>query len=244
MFPDLDWAEALAIAIAAFVAGLIRGYSGFGAALAMVPVLAAVVGPVLAVPAVVVVNFFTGVQLIPGAFRDADWERVWPLSIGGMIGVPLGAWLLVSLDPELLRRGISVLIIIFGLLMLRGWRYTGSLNLPLTAGVGGLGGVISGASTIGGPPVVMFLLAGPHRAAQNRAAIIFYFQISQIVALVSYWIGGLLVWTILWLCVLIAPSMMAGMWLGERLFRRTSEELFRRVALIFLIVIGGATLFV
>lgn len=245
MAPDVDiaWAEAAVIAATAFLAGVVRGYSGFGSALTIVPVMAAVVGPQLAVPAVVVAHFATGFQLVPGALRDVDWGRAGPLSAAGVVGVPAGAWLLATGDPELIRRGISILIILFAILMLRGWRYRGKAGRTLTAAAGAVGGAISGAATIGGPPVVMFLLAGPHRAFENRGAIIFYFQITQVAAIASYWIGGLLVWTVLWLALLATPTLMAGAWIGERLFRRSSDESYRRLALLFLLAVGLATLF-
>ena len=240
---DITWAEAAIIAVTAFVAGVMRGFSGFGSALTIVPVTAAVVGPLVAVPAVVVMHIATSGQLLPGALRAADWGRVWPLSISGVIGVPAGAWLLVSQDPEHLRRGISLLIIVFALLMLRGWRYRGRITHWVTTAVGGFGGVVSGAAMIGGPPVIMFLLAGPHQAAQNRGTIILYFQFTQLAAFAIYWYEGLLLWVVLWVALLTAPTLMAGMWFGQWLFSRASEAMFRRVALFFLLAVGVTTFF-
>ena len=226
-----------------FFAGIMRGYSGFGSALTVVPVIAYVYGPQLAVPAVVAMHLVTSIQLTPSALRDVEWGRVGPLSIAGSLAVPVGAWVLVTQDPEILRRAISFLIIVFAVMMMRGWRYTGKINSSIMAVVGIIGGVITGAATIGGPPVVTFLMAGPFKAAQNRAAIILYFIFVQTVAVIMYWIGGLWVWEIFGICVLTTPGLMLGMWLGQRLFDQASEEGFRRVALTFLLVIGLMTLF-
>ena len=232
------------MAAIAFVAGVIRGFSGFGSALVIVPVLAAVVGPRLAIPAVIVIHLVTTAQLLPGALRDCEWGRVVPLSVAGSLSIPVGVWLLATQDPDLLRKTISVLIVVFAFMMLRGWRYTGTVNGWVMAGVGVVGGMITGAATIGGPPVVTFLMAGPFNAAQNRAAIILYFTFVQTVAVIMYWIGGLVVWQILGICALVMPTLMLGMWLGQRLFRQASEEGFRRFALCFLMAIGIATFFV
>ena len=241
IWPDVTTAEVALIAATAFVAGIMRGFSGFGSALVVVPVMAAVYGPQLAVPAAVLIHLVTSLQLLPGALRDCEWGRIIPLSVAGCLAIPVGAWFLVTQDPDLLRKGISVLIILFAIMMLRGWRYTGKVNGWIMATAGGIGGVITGAATIGGPPVVAFLMAGPFSAAQNRAAIIIYFIFVQIVAVVMYWIGGIVEWGVIGICFHVTPTLMAGMWIGQNLFRRASEEGFRRVALIFLILIGAAT---
>ena len=48
----------------------------------------------------------------------------------------------------------------------------------------------------GGPAVILFLLAGPESSARNRAAIILYFIFTQAVALIVYWVGGLITWKV------------------------------------------------
>ena len=193
IWPDISIIEAIAIAAVAFFAGVMRGFSGFGAALMTVPVTSAFLGPQMAVPVV--------------------------------------------------TKGISVLIIFFAFMMMRGWRYTGRINGWIMGAVGLFGGFITGAASVGGPPVVTFLMAGPFNAAQNRAAIILYFIFVQSIAMAMYWIGGLLVAQIIGACLLIMPTLMAGMWIDQNLFAKASESGFRRIALSFLMVIGFATLF-
>jgi uncharacterized protein len=240
---EISLVEGAAVVFAAFIAGIMRGFSGFGSALIVVPITAAVFGPRLAVPAVVAIHLITSIQLMPQAMRDVEWGRVAPLSVAGSLAVPVGAWVLVTQDSETIRKAISVLIIVFAVMMMRGWRYTGKINGWVMAGAGLAGGVITGAATIGGPPVITFLMAGPFKAAQNRAAIILYFVFVQIVAMGMYWIGGLLSWPIIGVCILVMPPLMTGMWIGQRMFARASEDGFRRVALMFLLAIGIATLF-
>jgi len=58
-----------------------------------------------------------------------------------------------------------------------------------------------------------------------------------------YWAGGLLVAQIIGGCLLIMPTLMTGMWIGQRMFVKVSEQVFRRIALVFLMAIGIATLF-
>jgi uncharacterized membrane protein YfcA len=227
----------------AFIAGVMRGFSGFGAALIIAPVLALAVGPRAAIPAIMIVMVVTSLQLVPRAWKDANWPVVIPLSIGGSIGIPIGAWLLIVIDPEIIRRSISVVVVFFAVMMLIGWRYRGNIGPAVSAFAGGIGGFISGAAAAGGPAVIMFLLAGPENAARNRAAIILYFFFSQGIALVVYWFGDLMTLKTLWIALPMVPTIVLGTWLGEKMFGKASDQLYRRIALACLLIIGVSTLF-
>ena len=241
-FP-LTGLESLLVAGTAFFAGLMRGFSGFGAALTIAPVLALAVGPRAAIPAILIVMLVTSLQLVPKAWKDVNWKTVTPLSIGGAIGLPLGTWLLIAVDQEIMRRSISLIVIFFAIVMLVGWRYRGSIGPAVTAFAGGLGGLISGAAAAGGPAVIMFLLAGPESAARNRAAIILYFFFTQAAALVIYGVAGLMTWRTVLIALPMIPTIALGTWIGERMFGKASDALYRRIALAFLLAIGLSTFF-
>lgn len=240
---ELTAFDTVLVAATAFVAGLMRGFSGFGAALTIAPVLAVAVGPRAAIPAILLLMVVTSAQLAPRAFRDANWPTVVPLSIGGVVGILIGAWLLIIVDQELVRKSISITVIFFAVVMLTGWRYRGSIGPLVSAFAGWLGGLISGVAAAGGPAVIIFLLAGPESAARNRAAIILYFIFSQVFALFVYWFGGLLSLKTLWIALPMLPTIVLGTWIGEKMFGRASDELYRRIALVFLLAIGVSTLF-
>ena len=240
---ELTTAETGLLILASFAAGVFRGFTGFGSALAIAPVLALAVGPRVAIPAILLVMMITSIQLLPGAVKDVNWKVVVSLSIGGSIGIPIGAWLLIWVNEEIVRRSISGLVVFFALLLMTGWRYRGRILPIVSAFVGGVGGFISGIAASGGPPVILFLLAGTESAARNRAAIILYFTITQIFGLIVYWYGGLLSSRTFWVALPMIPTLVLGTWIGERMFGKTSDIIYRRVALAFLLIIGLSTLF-
>lgn len=240
---ELTTGETIAVTGTAFAAGVMRGFSGFGAALMIAPVLALAVGPRTAIPAILIVMTLSGLQLVPKAWHEANWKVVTPLAIGGSLGLPLGTWVLVAVDPEIMRRAISGVVILFAILMLFGWRFRGKVGPAIATMVGGVGGFISGAAAAGGPPIVMFLLAGPESAARNRAAIILYFFFTQFAALAIFWATGLLTWRAFWISLPMLPMLLLGTWVGERLFGKASDMLYRRIALGILLAIGFSTLF-
>lgn len=241
-FFGLTATEAAVVCLSALVGGLIRGFTGFGAALAIAPILSVAVGPRLAVPAVILVLFVTTFQLLPGAARDVNRRRVLQLGFAGAVGAPIGVYALILIDPELIRRFIAVVVVAFAVAMLVGWRYRREAGPLMAMAVGGAGGVLSGAASVGGPPVILFLLAGPGIAASKRAAIIYYFFFSQIVVLAVYWLEGIMVMKVLWLAVLMLPAQVIGVAIGAKLFPKANEILYRRVALGVLLTIGLITL--
>ncbi len=240
---ELSTSHTLLVASTAFVAGLMRGFSGFGAALTIAPILAVIVGPRAAIPAILFLMMATSVQLAPKAFRDVSWPTVIPLSVGGVVGIIIGGWLLVVVDQELVKRSISGVVIFFAVIMLTGWRYRGSIRPFMCGFAGWLGGLISGVAAAGGPAVILFLLAGPESSARNRAAIILYFIFTQAVALIVYWVGGLITWKVFWVALPMLPTIVLGTWIGERMFGKASEAIYRRIALFFLLAIGSSTFF-
>ena len=241
---QLTGVEAAVVVVATLAGGIIRGFTGFGSALVMAPVVSIAVGTRVAVPAIVLVLTIASAQLLPSALREADLRRVVPMGLAGCVGVPLGVYGLMTMDQDLVRRLIALVVVLFSVAMLAGWRYQRTPGATVSMSLGGLGGVLTGAAAVGGPPVIAFLLSGPDRAAANRAAIILYFMFTQTVAIALYWAGDAFTQRVLWLTLLMLPAQLAGVWVGAILFPLASETLFRRVALGFLLAIGLVTLVV
>jgi uncharacterized membrane protein YfcA len=217
------------LVVTAFVAGLARGFSGFGSALIFMPLASMVAGAQVASPLLLLIDFLTTLTLIPAAFRTADRRDVGIISLGALIGVPLGTMALAWANPLAVRWGITALIISMLMLLASGWRYPGKPTTPVTVAVGGVGGFFGGLAQIGGPPVVMYWLRETAVAAVTRANIILYFAVADVLIIVSYSIGGLWSTSILGLAAITGPLFGLGLWTGSRLFGKASDELFRRI---------------
>lgn len=217
------------IAVTAFIAGLARGFSGFGSALIFIPLAASVVGAKVASPLLLLIDFSTTLTLIPDAARRADKRDVGIISLGALIGVPLGTMALAWADPLMVRWGIVVLIVALLGLLISGWRYPGKPTVPVTVSVGGLAGFFGGLAQLGGPPVVLYWLRDAAVAAIVRANIILYFAIADVLIIISYTIGGLWSSATLGLAVITGPLFGLGLWIGSKLFGKASDELFRKI---------------
>jgi uncharacterized membrane protein YfcA len=242
--PELLSLPTLIAAVTVLLAGIVRGFSGFGSAMIMVPVLAVLYGPVKAVPIGLVLEMAVSVPLLPAAARLVDWRRIGLLLVAACAIVPVGIWLLHSLEAGIVRWILSGFVLSGVLLLATGFRYRGRPGIAPTVATGMLSGLMNGLSGMGGPPVVFFYLAGSDGAAISRASFIIYFTIVDLFALVffalidSYDLDGLIL-----ALVLSVPFVLGGL-IGARLFGRASERFYRMVAILILLAIAAGTLLV
>ena len=233
------------LVVTAFVAGLARGFSGFGSAMIFMPLASSVIGAQLASPLLLLIDFLTTLTLIPNAAKHADKRDVGIICVGALIGIPLGTMVLALADPLVVRWIIALLIIALLVLLMSGWRFRGKPTTPLTMSVGFTGGFFGGLAQAGGPPVVLYWLREGAVAAVTRANIILFFAISDVLIVISYIFGGLWTATVVGLAVLTGPLFGLGLWIGSKLFGVASDETFRRIcyALIAVSAVIGLPLF-
>lgn len=214
---------------AALLAGLARGFSGFGAALIFIPLASAIVGPRIASAVLLVVDGILTLGMIPAAWRMADRREVFTMSTGALIGVPAGAALLSYGNPLMLRWLISCVVVLLLLFLISGWRYGGRPKTLLTIFTGFVAGVFSGAAQLGGPPVVAYWLGGALKGPFVRANVILYFAISTVLSVTSYFFGGLFTASVFVFSLLAVPFYAAGLYCGARLHGIADETTFRRI---------------
>ncbi len=215
--------------LVAGVAGLARGFSGFGAALIFMPAGSALVGPALAAPVLLLADGLLSLGFLPRAWVLARRRDVALMAAGALIGVPIGAVILDRADPLLLRWVIAALASSMLLLLLSGWRYHGTPRPGITAVVGAVAGLFGGLAQMTGPPVVAYWLSGKETHGTMRASIILFFGATTVFTFVSYLAAGIITMQSLWLAALVAPTYALGLFAGSRAFRLASPEAFRRL---------------
>ncbi|WP_233256176.1 sulfite exporter TauE/SafE family protein [Falsiroseomonas bella] len=235
-----DWRIFVALAVTA-IAGVMRGYSGFGTAVLLAPAYSVLWGPRIGVPVMLLMELFVSMQLLPKAFGQADRRVMLPIGGAAVLFTPLGAFILLTADQDLLRRFIGGFVLVFGLLLSSGWRYHGSRPLPLNLAVGSVAGMLKGATGISGPPVILYLLAGPEEAKRHRANLILFFAVISVISVIPPALGGLVGWTVLAKVVLLLPVLLLCVPVGARLFHVIPDRWYRRLALAFLVTTGLIT---
>lgn len=232
---------ALAVAIAA-IAGIVRGITGFGGAMVMAPPLALLIGPLLTVPIVLLLESAAAAPMLVQTRRLVRWRVIGPIIAAAALAAPLGSYLLVNAEPQVMRRVIAAVVIVFSLLLLLGWRYGGAQRTVTGVSLGAVSGTLVGATGMGGPPVVLYLLAGPDPIAVTRANLTYYVAAISIAPLLALWASGSLGMPALTLAAALAPGYYLGMILGIRLFADFNDTRFRRFTLAFMLVVATGIL--
>jgi hypothetical protein len=218
-----------AMAVAA-LAGITRGFSGFGGAMIYMPLIAAIYDPRIAAVTILLVDFVSATPFAIPEVRRCTWREVGPLSIAMALGLPLGVWLLIVLDPIVLRWCIAIVVLSLVPVLASGWRYHGPPRMPLTVGVGLFSGVSAGAVLIAGPPVILYWLGGGNSAKTVRANLMVFFMICDVLLVAIFGYEGLFKPRPLALSLLLGVPFFVGMWIGSRFFHRASDRLYRTIA--------------
>lgn len=227
----------LAVALVAFGAGLIRGFTGFGGPAFIIAILTLFFPPVSIVSKILVVDFLANVYLFKACYRQINWRATLIMVIPTMIFMPLGHWLLVELDPIWMKRAMALVIAAACLMMLIGFRY----KHPMTTGwlifVGICSGIVFGGSYIALVAVV-FILLGPYDKNEGRTLIVSWTFFTVVgFALISAVSGTTGVDDIV-TALPGAATYMLGTWLGSHGFRKSSEKMFRRAAITTLLALS------
>lgn len=227
----------LAVCIILFAGG-VSGLAGFGFALVSVPFLLLLYDPTTVV---VLSNSLTLISLwlvVMGHTRAVLRPTLSGLVPSAAAGLALGVVILRGFDADLIKLIVSVVVIAFALVLVRGWVPRWMLQPWATAVAGFASGTLNSATGLSGPPVVLLLTARHVPPLRFRVTTSSYFFIIDIITLGVLAVGGFLRWEHFALVALLAPVAALGTIGGRYLAGKVEPETFRRVTLGLLIVSG------
>lgn len=246
--PDLSPAAQLSALLAeprfilgfgvALLAGVVRGFSGFGSALIYMPLIASIYDPLTAAVTIILIDLVSSAPFTVPEFRRCVWNEVLTLWIVSSIGIPFGVWALLVLDPIMLRWFIAALVGMGLAVLVLGWRYRGPPSWGFTAAVGLIAGFGGGAAGIAAPPVIIYWLSRNIGAVTMRANLMVFLAVTDVTVIALYFLKGLFDTRIVLLAFLLGLPFVAGVAAGSHWFKGASETLYRRIA--YLVIAGAA----
>lgn len=232
----------IAAAVAVFVSGTVYGVTGFGFVIVAAPILTIFLEPSLVVPVLVLQGVVLGVLLMSATYRWFTPKRVWLLMLSGVAGTPLGTFLLVNLDPGAVKVLLGAVVGITAVAMLLGLQRAARNEQLASVPVGLASGVLIGSTGLAGAPVILFFANQGIEPQRFRANIVFYLQVVGLLAMPSFFVGGLLTADAGRLTGALLPASVAGALFGMWLSPRVSAALFRRLALMVVLAAAGGSI--
>ena len=204
--------------------------TGFGFALVATPLLLFVLEPKSVVVLVVILAAINHAIRLFYFRRYVATRRVGLMCLGSIFGIPLGAYLLSSLNPSVLKLVVATLIIPSSILLLLGYSYHFRREI-LGHGVAGfISGVLATSTSLCGPPVVLFLLSENLGKERFNGTLAAYFLFVCLVSVGVFSFMGVVTIDVLWQVVVFLPIVMLGFYLGIRVLHRISDTLFKKMA--------------
>ncbi len=215
----------LAFAAAAFAAGA-QAFSGFGFGLLIVPLLVLLAGPRDAVVASNVLGTCLVAAMVANERAEVEWARALRLVAFAVVGMPLGMAAFLWLPAQWLQVCIAVAVLAGTAAVARGFRI-GSAGLAADAAAGLLSGILRMATSMSGPPVVLYLQSTGMNPRTFRATISAFFLGSGLIAVPILLAAGKAGSGAATAIAGGLPGLLLGWWAGTRLFGLVSERVFR-----------------
>jgi uncharacterized protein len=227
--------------MAAFAGGFASGLAGFAMGFVVSGVWLHLITPIQTAALVTGYGLLTQGYGVWKLRRSLNWRSIAPFIAGGAIGVPIGTMVLTYFDPVYLRFGVGFLLVVYGVHGLLQPKFT-----PVDAGVTGdasaglANGVLCGLTGLPGFIITIWCqMRGCSKDVQRAV-----FQPVMLAAIVmtaaALGISGAITVEVLKLYLLGLPAMLAGLWLGFKLYGKLDDAAFRKIILALLIFSGAA----
>src|SRR4030088_1090423 len=232
--PALDTAVIVLGGIALFAA-FVNGAIGYGFSSLTVPIALVFYTNRILNPAVVLIEVLLNLYVLSINLTGvpAVWKRVFPILIGLLPGIAVGAFVLASLQPGWIKFGTYTVILPLILVQAAGWRRpirsTWLIGLPFGTALG----ILYSVTTISGPPLaILFNNQGLVRSEFRAGLALVRVTESSVTAIVYYQLGLFTAESqnILWVFV---PCVSIGVPLGAYFIRHLDAETFRRICMSF-----------
>ncbi len=226
-------------ALAAFAGGFVSGFSGFAMGIVVSGVWLHIITPMQTATLIAGYGLLTQGYGIFKLRHALDLQKAWPLTLGTVIGIPVGVGILACLNPGALRFGVGVLLVLYAI-----YGLTRPAIGPLKIGpasdvaIGISNGMLGGLTGLGGViSTISCQWRGWPKEAQ-RAVFQPVLFVAFVVISASQAVAGSVTRETLALYSLGAPFMIAGLWSGFRLFGKIDDEIFRKTVLVLLLFAG------
>jgi uncharacterized protein len=228
--------------LATFVGALVAGLTGFAFGLVASAIWLYILTPLQTATLIIAFGLIVqgySVWKLRGAL---DWRRLWPFVAGAALGVPVGVGILTWASPAHVRMGVGAFLMLYSLyaLLRPALPKVEAGGAAADAGIGFLNGVLGGITGLAG--ILVTIWCGLRGWPKDLQRTVFQPVAVAIFLMSALWLGakGEITPDTIKLFLIGLPALLAGTWLGLKLYGRLDEASFRKVVLLLLLLSGVA----
>jgi hypothetical protein len=237
----MGYEQIVLVLAGAFAGGIVNGLTGFGTALTAMGLWLYAIPPTVAASLAIICSSVSQLQTLHLIWRTVRWRRVLTFVLPGVLGVPIGTFLLPHIDPRLFKMGVGLFLVAYSSYVLaRKVHLNSDWGGSVANGVIGFGGgVLGGIAGLSGVfPIVWTDIRGWTK--EERRSVVQSFNIAILwLALASHAISGLLTRQVLIQAAVALPGTIGGAWIGAFIYRRLADHGYQRVVMMLLLISGG-----
>lgn len=217
----------LASAAIVLLASTLQGVTGFGFALISMPLLLLVYDPHTAVGINIMISIVSLSLLTFRVRQTVLVPVVKNLFFGSLLGIPLGAYVFLHFDVQLLKLTIGIVTALSSVILISGLTVKSASGKLWENTVGSISGLLTGSIGMPGPPIILFLSNQKLPKDRFRATTAAYFVLVYLVSLLLLaWLGAVDKDVILTALSLV-PFAILGGHLGFRIFPLVPQAKFQ-----------------
>ena len=235
--------RALIFFLFALICEILGTLAGFGSSVIFVPLANFFYAASLVLSLTSILHVFSNTSKVWLFWKHIDWRLFWLYGIPSLIFTILGAWLTRSHSGEHMQWVLAIFLVLFGTIFLLFPHLKMNASRPNAIISGGLAGLFAGFMGTGGAIRGMSLVAFNLEKSAfvgTSAAIDFGVDFSR---MLIYFSNGFFDKEYLIYIPLLFIASFAGSYLGKLLLNRISQENFKKMVLVLLILIGIAMLY-
>jgi hypothetical protein len=232
--------QIILVLVGALAGGLVNGLTGFGTALTALGIWLFALPPTVAATLVIICSVASQLQTLPMIWRTILWKRVVVFVAPGILGVPIGTWLLPHIDPRIFKIGVGCLLLGYS-----AYALARRAELKTTWGghiadgvVGFVGGILGGLAGVSGAPPVIWTDIRGWTKDQRRGVLQMFNTAVLSFAFVLHAVSGLLTREVAMAALVALPGSIAGAHIGAAVYRRLADHSYQRIIMVLLMISG------
>lgn len=243
MFETMTYTQYSLAVFILITAYTFRGVTGFGSGLIATPLFALFLPLTFIIPFISLLDMTASITHISHTRKHIAWKVILRALPFAFAGVPVGLFILQSINTLILVKALGIFIILFAIYSLISPQFKKSDALIWPVFAGFFGSLIGAMFGTGGPFYVFYFQLQQLDKTIFRATCAAVFLIDGLIRATGFAISGLYTPAVLLSIAFSLPIMLLAMYIGNHIHTNITQRSFQKAIGVFLIFSGLALIF-